>query len=173
MIPTSPSIQLFALRLAEISRTIDININAQKTPVIILCSDKQKFTMKNVFKQWNGYEPVIFGDKNLNIDDVKALKIDAPIVFPELQIQKHAIWNECMTFLGINNANQDKRERLVSDEVSANDEQIESSAQVMLKARERACELINEKFGLNVSVQLRSECRPILEEIKGGIKNAS
>lgn len=173
MIPTSPTIQLFALRLAEISRTIDININAQKTPVLILCSEKQKLTMKNVFKQWNGFEPVIFGDKNMDIEGVKSLKIDAPIVFPQLQIQKHAIWNECMTFLGINNANQDKRERLVSDEVSANDEQIESSAQVMLKAREQACKLINEKFGLNVSVRLRSDCKPIMEESEGGIENAS
>jgi hypothetical protein len=173
MIPTSPTIQLFALRLAEISRTIDININAQKTPVLILCSDKQKLTMKNVFKQWNGFEPVIFGDKNLDVEGVKSLKIDAPIVFPQLQIQKHAIWNECMTFLGINNANQDKRERLVTDEVSANDEQIESSAQVMLKAREQACKLINEKFGLNVSVKLRSDCKPILEELEEGITNAS
>jgi hypothetical protein len=173
MIATSPTIQLFALRLAEISRTIDININAQKTPVLILCSDKQKLTMKNVFKQWNGFEPVIFGDKNLDVEGVKSLKIDAPIVFPQLQIQKHAIWNECMTFLGINNANQDKRERLVTDEVSANDEQIESSAQVMLKAREQACKLINEKFGLNVSVRLRSECKPILEEMEDSINDAS
>ncbi len=173
MIPTSPTIQLFALRLAEISRTIDININAQKTPVVILCSDKQKLTMKNVFKQWNGFEPVIFGDKNLDIEGIKSLKIDAPIVFPQLQIQKNAIWNECMTFLGINNANQDKRERLVSDEVSANDEQIESSAQVMLKAREQACKLINEKFGLNVSVKLRSDCRPIFEEIEEEVNDAS
>lgn len=173
MIPTSPTIQLFALRLAEISRTIDININAQKTPVLILCSEKQKLTMKNVFKQWNGFEPVIFGDKNIDMENVKSLKIDAPIVFPQLQIQKHAIWNECMTFLGINNANQDKRERLVTDEVSANDEQIESSAQVMLKAREQACKLINEKFGLNVSVKLRSDCESILEDMEGGMTDAS
>lgn len=180
MIPTSPTIQLFALRLAEISRTIDININAMKTPVMILCSDKQKLTMKNVFKQWNGFEPVIFGDKDMNMEGIKAMKIDAPIVFDKLQIQKHAIWNECMTFLGINNANQDKRERLVTDEVSANNEQIEQSAQVMLKAREQACKLINEKFGLNISVKLRNDCEPILEELEadmkkvdGGVNHAS
>lgn len=155
MVPTSPTIQLYALRLAEISRTIDININAQKTPVIILCNEKQKATMKQVYIQWNGFEPIIFGDKNLDIDGVKVLKTDAPIVFDKLQIQKHAIWNECMTFLGINNANMDKRERLVDDEVQANNEQIEQSANTMLKARKIACERINELFDLNIEVSIR------------------
>lgn len=154
-LPTYPTIQLYALRLSEISRTIDININAQKTPVVILSSEKQRQTMKNVFSQWNGFEPVIYGDKDMNIEGIKALKIDAPIVFDKLQYQKHAIWNECMTFLGINNANQDKRERLVDDEVQANNEQIEHSAHIMLKARERAAKRINEIFKTNIKVSLR------------------
>ena len=155
MLPTTPTIELFALRLAEISRTIDININGQKTPYVILCSDKQKLSMKHLYSQLTGNEPVIFGDKNLDIDNVKVLNTNTPIVFDKLQIQKHAIWNECMTFLGVNNANMDKRERLVADEVSANDEQIDICADVMLKARERACEEINRIFGLNVSVERR------------------
>ena len=156
MIPTYPTIELFALKLAELSRTIDINVHAQRTPVIILCSEKQRMTMKNVYNQWNGFEPVIFGDKNLDIETVKTLKTDAPIVFPQLQVQKHAVWNECMTFLGIGNANQEKRERLVAGEVTANNEQIQLSANIMLKARERACEQINELFGTNISVEIRN-----------------
>lgn len=155
MIPTSPTIQLYAMKLAEISRTIDINIHAQKTPVLILCNEKQRLTLKHVYNQYAGNEPFIFGEKNLGIDDFKVLKTDSPIVFDKLQIHKHAIWNECMTFLGINNANMDKRERLVDDEVQANNEQIQMSAQIMLKSRERACELINSMWGLNVSVTMR------------------
>ena len=155
MIPTEPTIELFAYRLAEISRTIDININGQKTPFVILCSDKQKLSMKHVYSQVTGNEPVIYGDKTLDINGVKVLNTNAPIVFDKLQIQKHAIFNECMTFLGINNANMDKRERLVADEVQANNEQVEICADVMLKARERACEEINRIFGLNISVERR------------------
>ena len=117
----------------------------------------------------NGNEPVIYGDKNLDIEAVKALKTDAPVVFPQLQLQKHAIWNECMTFLGINNANQDKRERLVDDEVQANNEQIEYSAQVMLKTREEACEQINRIFKLDkpISVEMRKMKKPELEDFEG------
>lgn len=156
MIPTAPTIQLFAFRLAEITRTIDINVNAQKTPVLITCDERQRLTLKNVYTQWNGNEPVIFGDKLLTEGGVKVLKTDAPVSFPQLQIQKHEIWNEAMTFLGINNANMNKRERLVTNEVEANNEQVEQSCEVMLKAREKACETINEIFGLNVKVGLRN-----------------
>lgn len=173
MIPTSPTIQLYAMKLAEISRTIDINVRAQKTPVLIKCSEKQRMTLKMVFKQWDECEPVIFGDKNLDSEEMKVLNIDAPIVFDKLQIQKHSIWNEAMTFLGINNANMDKRERLVASEVDANDEQIEQSVQVMLKARQKACEQINSLFGLNVSVKLRTQNKAKIEGMEEGLSDAS
>lgn len=156
MIPTDSSVTLYAYRLTDISRTIDINIAAQKTPTLITCSEKQRMTLKNVYKQWNGFEPVIFGSKDIDLTGVSVLKTDAPIVFDKLQIEKHHIWNECMTFLGINNANMDKRERLVDDEVQANNEQVELFALVMLKARERACELINAMFGTNIRVSFRN-----------------
>lgn len=152
---TSNSIVLYAYRLTDITRTIDINISAQKTPTLITCNKNQLVSLKNVYKQWNGFEPVIYGSKDLDLSGVAVLKTDAPIVFDKLQIQKHHIWNECMTFLGINNANMDKRERLVDDEVQANNEQVELFAQIALKSRERACKLINELFGTNISVCFR------------------
>lgn len=167
MLPTSPTIQLYAYRLAETQRTIDVNIHAQKTPYVVLCSDKQRMSFKKAFTQVSDNEVAIFGDKNMDIDQIKALKIDAPIVFDKLQCQKQAIWNECMTFLGINNNTQEsKRERLVVNEVEANNEQIENSASVFLKSRERACELINEMFGLNISVEKRRIETPQLDEWK-------
>lgn len=171
MIPTSPTIQLFAYRLAELSRAIDINVNAQKTPIAIICSEKQRLTMKNLYKQYSGNEPFVFGDKGLDIEAFKVLKTDAPAIFDKLQIQKHAIWNECMTFLGINNANMDKRERLVDDEVQANNKQIELSAEVMLKSRELACKQINELFGLNISVKARNAENRKIDGLEGGVSN--
>jgi hypothetical protein len=155
-IPTIGTIKQYAYRLADISRTIDINIQAQKTPVLITCTKNQLESLKNVYRQWNGYEPVIYGSKDLDLSGVQVLKTDAPIVFDKLQIQKHDIWNEVMTFLGINNANMDKRDRLVDDEVQANNQQIEYCGQLMLKAREEACKQINEIFKTNISVELRN-----------------
>lgn len=155
MIPTSPTIQLYAYKLTNIDRTIDVNIIAQKTPTIVKCSDKQKLSLKNAINQRNDNEPVIYADKNLDMSSIEVLDLKPPKVFTDLQLQKHAVWNECMTFLGVNNANQDKRERLVSDEVSANNEQVKASEDVMLKARKKACELINKMFNLDITVRRR------------------
>lgn len=169
--PTEPSIQLFSYRLTEVTRTCDVNISAQKTPVLILTTNKQKQTLKQVFVQWNGNAPVIYGDKEMDLTGVKVLKTDAPIVFDKLQIQKHHIWNECMTFLGINNANMDKRERLVDDEVQANNEQIECFAEMMLKSRQKACELINSIFKTNISVEFRALKNSFMKVSEGGEDN--
>jgi hypothetical protein len=156
MIPTFPTIQLYAHDLTNIKRTIDTNITAMKIPFIITCSDKQRLSFKQVMKQKNDNEPVIYGDKNLDTTEIKVLKTDTPIVFDKLQIQKNNVWNECMTFLGINNANTDKRERLVDDEVQANNQLIQVNSDVMLKAREEACKRINDMFGLKISVRRRT-----------------
>lgn len=166
-LPNLPTIQIYAYKLANIERTIDTNIVAQKMPTIVVCSDKQKLSLKNAIKQRDENEPVIYGDKSLDLNQIKTLKLDAPIVFDKLQIHKHSVWNECMTFLGINNSNMDKRERMITDEVAANDEQVQASEDVMLKARERACELINNMFGLNIHVERRRLENPILNVSEG------
>ena len=159
MIPTFPTIQLYSADLTNIKRTIDTNISVQKTPTVVTCTDKQKLTFKQAIKQRDENEPVIYGDKNIDINSINVLNTSAPIVFDKLQIQKNNIWNECMTFLGINNANTDKRERLVDDEVQANNQLIKANEDVMLKSRERACELINNMFGLNISVKRRTDLK--------------
>lgn len=171
MLSTAPTLQLYAYRLTEITRAIDVNISAQKTPVVVLCNEKQRLSFKRMFKNISDNEVAIYGDKNLDIDAIKSLNIQAPVVFDKLECQKHAIWNECMTFLGFNNSNQDKKERLVADEVGANDEQIGASANVMLKTRQDACENINRIFGLDISVELREMPMPTLGEFERGLVN--
>ena len=154
--PTQLTIELFARRLYEIERAIDINIKAQKTPTLILSSEQQRLTMKNLYMQYDGNEPFIFGDKNLDIDGIKSLKTDAPFVADKLEILKHQIWNEALTFCGIENSNQDKKERLVSDEVGSNYGNIEAQRNVMLNARKQAVKKINSMFGTKIDVHFRS-----------------
>lgn len=154
-VPTYTTIQLYAYRLAEIQRTIDINVNNMKMPYFIKCSNKQLLSLKTAMKKRDENEPVIYADKSIDGVEMEVLKTDSPIVFDKLQVHKHTLWNECMTFLGVNNANMDKKERLVDDEVQANNEQIMLAAKVMLKSRQKACEQINKMFGTNISVELR------------------
>lgn len=154
--PTILTIELFARRLYEIERTIDVNVKAQKTPTLVLASEQQRLTMKNLYMQYDGNEPFIFGDKDMEFDGIKCLKTDAPYVADKLQVLKHQIWNEALTFCGIENSNQDKKERLVADEVGSNYGNIEAQRNVMLNVRRQAADKINRMFGTNIEVGFRS-----------------
>ncbi|MDD4438797.1 MAG: hypothetical protein PHS04_12290 [Tissierellia bacterium] len=162
--PTENTVLLFAIRLTEAERTIDTNIKAQKTPVLIRCDDKDRLTMQNLYKKYDGNEPFILGGKSLNIDGLKVLKTDAPFVADKLQVYKRQIWNEALTFFGVNNANTEKRERLITDEVKSNEEVIYLNSESMLLTRQQAAEDINKKYGLNVSVEKRNLSVEEIEE---------
>lgn len=160
--PTSLTIKLYARRLYELERTIDVNIKAQKTPVLILSTEQQRLTMKNLFMQYDGNQPFIFGDKNMDADSMKTLNTTAPLVADKLQVLKHQIWNEALTFCGIENSNADKKERLVSDEVGSNYGNIEAQRNVMLNARRQAAKKINAMFGTDITVDFRSNLKTMV-----------
>ena len=156
-LPTDTTIQLFAQRLYEAERTIDVNIKAQKTPVIILCDEKQRLTMKNVYMKFDGNEPVIYGKKGLDIDDIKVLRTDAPFVADKLREYTRDVWSEALSFLGINNVANEKKERLVVGEVEANNQLIDLSAQVGLLTRQQAADKFNKLYpGHDIKVRQRS-----------------
>lgn len=156
MLPTSLTNFLYANRITEVERTLDVNVKAQKFPNIVQCNDKQLLTIKNIIKKWKGNEPFIVADKKVNMEDMKVLNTNAPFVSDKLLIYKHELWNEYMTFLGLNNANTDKRERLIVDEANANNQLIEASFNVMYHQRKLACDEINKMFGTNIKVEARN-----------------
>ena len=124
-LPTINTLQLMSYRLFDTERTIDVNLTAQKTPVLIEGDTKTILTLKNVYMQYSGNTPFIFGNKQFDISNkLNVLKTDAPYLIDKLELHKHEIWNEALTYLGIDNANTDKKERLISDEVESNNELI-------------------------------------------------
>ena len=168
-IPTSQTMELFALRLYEAERASDVNIKAQKTPVLLLVDEKQRLTMENLYSQYDGNKPFIFGDKKqFNTDSIKSIRTDAPFVADKLMEYKKEIWNEALTFLGINTISLEKKERLITDEANSNNELINLNLQSYLAPRQRACEQFNEKFGLTgtdkeISVRVRSDLHNIIK----------
>lgn len=157
-------IKMFARRLYLLERTIDVNVNAQKTPVLIQATENQRLVMKNLYLQYDGNEPFIFGDKNLDINALKVLNTGAPYVADKLSVLKKEIYNEALTYLGISNVNIMKKERLVADEVSRNMGGVEAQKYTRLNARKDACKKINEMFGLNIDVEYRETVNAIGDE---------
>ena len=143
-------VELYSRRLWDIDRTIDINVKSQKTPIFLQCSESQRLTLKNLYMKYEGNEPFIFGDKSINLDDIKVLSTQAPYVADKLYQIKTQIWNEALTYLGISNINIQKKERLITDEVQRNQGGTLASRLSRLKARQQACEEINRMFGLDI-----------------------
>lgn len=153
--PTMMTVTLYARRLAEIERTIETNVRAQKTPKIIITEENQLLTWKNLQKKIDDNETAIFINRGTDINSYNVLDTSAPFVCDKLNLLKRQIWNEALTFFGINNVSSDKKERLVSDEVETNLGAVEAQRNVMLNARRQAAEKINRMFGTNISVDFR------------------
>lgn len=167
-------IEMYSRKLYECDRTIDVNIKAQKTPVMITCDENQRLTMKNLYQQYDGNEPFIFGGKDMDIKKIQAIVTGAPYVADKVMQTKIQIWNEVLTYLGISNVNFSKKERLLSDEVTRNMGSTVSSRYSRLEMRKKACEQINQMFGLSVSVEYREDIDVIGDDeqiVEGGEEN--
>lgn len=165
-------IELFAKRLYNLDRIIDVNANAQKTPILINCDETQKLTLQNLYMKYEGNTPVIFGDKNLNPNSLKVITTDAPYIADKIYQLKTQIWNEALTYLGISNTNVTKKERMISDEVIRNLGGVIASRYSRLNARRQAAEQINRMFGLNIEVNYREDYREVDDEILFNDKTA-
>lgn len=158
--PDHDIVHIFSTKLAQIDRTIEINIDGMRYTHLVAVEENQRQTLTNIMRQHREGQPVIFGTQSMQgiMEQVQAfnLGIDKDVVL-NLQLSKTRIWNECMTMLGINNSNQDKKERLVADEVAANDDQVTSARGVSLNARKMAAEQINRMYKLSVDVGWNSQ----------------
>lgn len=149
-------VEMFAYKLYQCDRTMMVNVNAQKTPVAILCDENQRLTMKNLYAQYEGNEPFIFGSKDLDLKKIQSIQTNAPYVSDKIMQLKQQIWSEAMDYLGISNVSNPKKERMVTDEVNLNMGSTVASGNTRLTMRKQACKEINNMFGLNIDVDYRT-----------------
>lgn len=179
-IPTCSTIGLFAMRMSEAQRTADVNIKAQRTPVLIYGTKEQELTLRNLYAQYDGNSPVIYGNKdNLAQSSLMAIKTEAPFIADKIIEYKKEIWNEFLTYIGVSNLDE-KKERMISTEANSNNEVINLNLETFLAPRKQACKEFNDKYGLNIDVQVRSDLYNIIKEnesivsdyiVKEGVEN--
>lgn len=169
-VPDWDIILTYAKKLASIDRTIDINLRNARRSRVIVTDETGQLSAQNINNQIDSGSPVITVNNTgyAMMEHWTAFDLGIhPDQIVNLQTSRQRIWNECMGLMGINFANQDKRERLVSAEVGANDEQIDSMKNVILAERQRAVRQMNDKFGLSVDIKLRIEL-PSITGFTGG-----
>lgn len=175
-VPTASTISLYAERLAEAQRAADVNIKAQKTPILLLTDKNQELTLRNMYAQYDGNSPVIYGDRNVLADKpIDSINTNAEFVANDIRTYMEGIWNDFLCFLGINNLNE-KKERLITSEANTNNELVNLNMQSYLIPRKQACKEFNDKFGLTggskaIDVKLRSDLYNIIKENESIVKD--
>lgn len=156
-------VRMFARELYNLDRAISVNANAQKTPILIRCTENERLSLENLYMDFDGNKPIIYGDKQLNPNALTVLKTDAPYVADKLYTLKTQKWNEALTYLGISNVNITKRERLITDEVTRNQGGTIASRYSRLESRRQACKQINLMFGLDIQCDYREDYQEIVD----------
>ena len=153
-LPAQENILYYARRMAEIDDIMQ-NLRQQRVPYLFATDENNSFSMKTLYDKMYQGEPAIFIDKEMlngQTENIMVIPTNAPYLVDKLQIQKQEMERELLTFLGINNT-LEKKERLLQDETNSNNQFIKMSSDIGFKQRQLACQMMNEKFGLNVTVR--------------------
>lgn len=162
-VATASTVELFAMRMAIAERTIDVNIRAQKTPFVLVTNQNKRLSMMNALDQVEKNAMALVVEQNqLDTESFKTLQTEAPYVADKLTDYKRGIWNEFLTFLGVDNISE-KRERMISAETMSNNECVNLNMMAGLKPREKAAKEFNQKYGKNIEVKLRSDVYNIIK----------
>lgn len=143
----------YAQRLQMIDNIIDMNIDKQKSPYIILCSDRKEYlALKAFINKISLDTPAIYETKDIVSENIKTLDLKVELKADELMKAKREIFNEACLYLGITSSLSNKKERLISSEVDTETQRYEIYRQTALQTREYFCEKVNELYGLKLSV---------------------
>lgn len=158
LLPTKFHVEYYTNKIYEIDKAIHKNLKQQKRPYVVATTKDNQLTMKNIMKQIKEDEEEIYVDDRLANGgkvSVEVLNTNAPYLIDKYQQHKNDLMCEFLTLMGLNNsnANNNKKERLLVDEVNVNNGEILMNLDVDFKNRLEACERINKRFGLNILVK--------------------
>lgn len=154
------------------------NLRKQIKPYYIVATEKNKNTVKTIVDDYTNGEDVVIIDKNLSdgdFDGLKLLSANVEYLVDKLRIEEKACEYDLLTFLGINNNNVEKKERMLVNEVDSNNEFLLLNLGIRFKQRIIAVNEINERYGLNVKVSINRDYLSMFineeEECNGEVDN--
>ena len=167
-----------AERIALSKRTIDVNIVQQRTPRIWKTSQDKKRTLQDMLANIDGMEENIATYESIDIDDMNVVLAPAPFVADKIDLHLDKEWAEFYRLIGVANLVEQKKERMIRDEMSASQGGTIASRFSRFEPRKRAIDEINKKFGTNIEVSYydgeptSEKVKEILEEVDLNETNA-
>lgn len=153
----TPYLYNAGVRLSEMLRTCDINMNAQKTPITIVVDDGDRFNAEQQFAKYNDNLPVIITTKKFSFDNFKVLKSDAPFVAPQIYSYYKDLFTNTLNFLGVEANSSTKLERQVTDEIVSGLGYVEARRRFRLESRLQFAKLVKHFWGLELTPSFYSE----------------
>ena len=141
-----------AERISLCVRTIDINMIHQRTPRIWKTDSDKALSVKSMINNIDSMQEDIAVYDSMGVNDVSAVLAPAPYVADKIDNHLDQLWAEFYRLIGVANIQEQKKERLIQDEMSASQGGTIASRYARFEPRENAIRKINEKFNTNISV---------------------
>lgn len=150
-------IQQFAREMTSIYMSMETNLDLVNTPGLLTAPPDMRLTLENAIAQKKEGVPVILGKESFENIEYKVFGVEGQKYFisDKLLLLYQAKWNEFLTYFGISNIQQQKKERLITDEVVRAQGGCVASRNNRLVPRMYAAEQINDMFGLNIKPVFR------------------
>lgn len=142
-----------AERIGLSKRTIDVNIVQQRTPRIWKTTQDKKKSLQDTLSEIDGMMENITTYDSLDVDDMNVVLAPAPYVADKIDMHLDKEWAEFYRLIGVANLVEQKKERVIRDEMAASQGGIIASRFSRFEPRSKAVKLINEKWGLDIKVR--------------------
>lgn len=148
-------VDFYAEKIADVEMTINTNLFAHKLPRLVICSPEDKARVQELMNAIDNGQERLF----LDVNDWQAIKnvLDsgATYIIDKLQVYKETLVNECLTMLGVDNKGGDKKERLIVDEVNANNDIINLGNSSFLDEMRLFFDNVNNILGYECSIKAK------------------
>lgn len=161
----------YAERVANIERTIDINVNQQKTPRYWSVPQNMEKSVRDITNNVEGNNEIIMTYDDIDINEITSTLSPSPYVSDKLSELKEKVYNEFLRLIGIANMSYTKKERNIRDEITAMQGGTIASRYSRFNPREKAIKQINEKWGLDIQVEFYDGLPTTIQELEDNIES--